>query len=394
MAVRQESRKELTRALQERYWRSDKAGRGRILDTFCEATRYHRKYAIELLKHGSVKSGPKRRRRGRPQTYDSRVIGALRVVAEASGWICGKRLAPGLADLVPALEREGALRIDAHVRAALLALSPATIDRRLAGDKRTLKQRGLGTTKPGSLLKSQIPIQTYLPWDEQVPGFVEIDLVAHCGASTAGDYAFTLDVTDIATGWTECTAIPNKSQEATSEGLTRIRDRFPFPLKGIDSDNGSEFINYHLLAYCQNAGLSFTRCRAYHKDDQAHIEEKNWDVVRKTIGYDRFRGNTACEQLDRVYTLLGLYRNCYLPAMKCTGKERFGSKVRKRYDIPASPYRRILAAKVLTVDEKLALAERVNSTGPMTLKRQIERELDILWDRHSLPTNGSLAATA
>ena len=389
MVVRQESRKELTRALQEQYWRSDRAGKGRILDTFCEATKYHPKYAIALLKHGSVKSGPRRRRRrGRPPTYDARVIGALRVVAEAASWICGKRLAPGLVDLVPAL------RIDDHVRAALLTLSPATIDRRLAADKRRPKQRGLSATKPGSLLKSQIPIQTYLPWDDHVPGFVEIDLVAHSGASAAGDFALTLDVTDIATGWTECTAILNKSQQATFEGITRIRERFPFPLKGIDSDNGSEFINHHLLAYCKETGLSFTRCRAYHKDDQAHVEEKNWDVVRRTIGYDRLQGQDACKQLDRIYDLLRIYRNCYLPAMKCIGKERFGSKVRKRFDNPTSPYRRALAAGVLTDGVRDALSAQLVATGPMTLKRQIDRELNILWDRHSLSTNHVSAATA
>ena len=223
MTVRQESRKELTRALQERYWGAGRAEKGRILDTFCAATGYHRKYAIGLLKRGAVKGGPSfRRRRGRPPTYDARVIGALRVAAEAASWICGKRLAPALTELVPALEREGELRLDDATRTALLALSPATIDRRLAPDKRRPRQRGLGTTKPGSLLKSQIPIQTYLPWNDQVPGFVEIDLVAHCGTSAAGDYALTLNSIDIATGWMEFTAIPNKGQEATFDGITKI----------------------------------------------------------------------------------------------------------------------------------------------------------------------------
>lgn len=252
----------------------------------------------------------------------------------------------------------------------------------------------MGTTKPGSLLKSQIPIQTYLPWDDQVPGFVEIDLVAHCGSSAAGDYAFTLDVTDIATGWTECTAIANKSQEATFEGITRVRASFPFPLKGIDSDNGSEFINYHLLDYCRQTDLSFTRCRAYHKDDQAHIEEKNWDVVRKTVGYDRFRGQATCEQLDRVYELLRLYRNCYLPVMRCVGKERIGSRVRKRYDTAMTPFRRAFAAGVLDDVTRSGLDARLLSTGPMTLKRQIEGELTILWDRYSLSATQAVAATA
>jgi len=168
---------------------------------------------------------------------------------------------------------------------------------------------------------------------------------------------------------------PNKSHHATFEGITRIRERFPFPLKGIDSDNGSEFINHNLLAYCKETGLSFTRCRAYHKDDQAHIEEKNWDVVRRTIGYDRLQGQAACEQLDRIYNLLRIYRNCYLPAMKCIGKERIGSKVRKRFDTPTSPYRRAMAASVLTDGVRDALSAQLVATGPMTLKRQVEHPL-------------------
>lgn len=276
MSVKQASKHELVMALRERYWAASRAERGQVLDTVVEATGYHRKYALTLLRHGVSTKRPTLRRRGRPATYPLEVNRALEVAAEATGWICGKRLAPFLTELVPALEREGALHLSVAGREALLQISAATIDRRLARAKHQAKPSGMGTTKPGSLLKRQIPIQTYTPWDEQEAGFCEIDLVAHCGTSTAGSYVNTLDVTDVATGWTECIAITNRDQESVRAALEAVRERLPFPLKGIDSDNGAEFINGHLLRYCTQEQLTFTRCRAYHKDDQAHIEQKNW----------------------------------------------------------------------------------------------------------------------
>jgi hypothetical protein len=228
------------------------------------------------------------------------VLQALAVAAEATGWICGKRLVAALPDLVPALEREGALRLSAAERSALLGLSAATIDRRLAERRRLQRPRGLATTKPGSLLKSQIPVRTYTAWDEQAPGFVEIDLVAHCGTSTAGEYVCTLTLGDIATGWTECAAIANKGQRAVLAALGRLRARLPFPLRGVDCDNGSEFLNAHLVRYCHAEQLTLTRCRAYHKNDQAPVEQKNWSVVRQLVGYDRYEGAEAVAALEDV----------------------------------------------------------------------------------------------
>lgn len=310
---------------------------------------------------------------------------ALEVAAEATGWICGKRLAAALPLLIPALEREGALTLTATLRERVCALSPATIDRRLVVQRRQQRPRGLGTTKPGSLLKTQIPLRTYTPWDEETPGFVEIDLVAHCGTTVAGEYVSTLDVTDIATGWTECAAIANKGQLAVVTALQALRERIPVPLRGIDSDNGSEFINDHLLRYCTHDELTFTRCRAYHKNDQAHIEQKNWSVVRQTIGYDRYEGAEATAPLNRIYALLHMYRNGYLPTMKLLGKKRSGARVHKHYDQPQTPYARALQMGALHPAAATAFETLLAQTGPLSLRRQIDREIAQLWELRRRP---------
>lgn len=378
--VRQASKHELVTALRERYWAASRGERSQVLDTVVEATGYHRKYAVTLLRHGIPAKRPSLKRRGRAPTYSATVIAALQVAAEATGWICGKRLAPFLSELVPALEREGALQLTGEVRTALLALSAATIDRRLARARREAKPFGLGTTKPGSLVKRQIPVKTYTPWDEQEPGFCEIDLVAHCGTTTAGSYVNTLDVTDVATGWTELVAVVTKDQESVRAALEEARGRLLFPLKGIDSDNGSEFLNGHLLRYCTRERLTFTRCRPYHKDDQAHVEQKNWNVVRQLIGYDRFEGADAAVQLNCIYALLHVYVNGYLPVVKLIAKERDGAKVRKRYDVATTPYRRALDAGLVSPEQQAAFEAHLVVRGPLALRRQIERELDRLWD--------------
>jgi hypothetical protein len=392
--VRQASKHELVMALRERYWAASRPERSQLLDTVVEATGYHRKYALTVLRQGVPRPGPRVERRGRPVTYTSEVIAALTVTAEATGWICGKRLAPFLPELVPALEREGALHLSAAVRSSLLQVSAATIDRRLARARREAKPFGLGTTKPGSLLKRQIPIKTYTPWDEQEPGFCEIDLVAHCGTTTAGSYVHTLDVTDIATGWTELVAVANRDQESVRAALEDARGRLLFPLQGIDSDNGSEFLNGHLLRYCKRERLTFTRCRPYHKDDQAHVEQKNWNIVRQLIGYDRFEGTAVCDQLNRIYALLHVYVNGYLPVMKLTGKEREGATVRKRYDVAKTPYRRALETGVVAAEQRVTFEAALAERGPLALRRHIERELDRLWGMAGARDQASAPAPA
>lgn len=223
MGVKRESKHEVALALHRRYRAARRAEKGRLVEEFVAVTGYNRRYAQTLLRHGPPGPGVRRRRGGRPRLYSAGVIAAVAVAAEATGWICGKRLVAALPDLVPALEREGALRLTAAERSALLGLSAATIDRRLAARRREQRPRGLTTTKPGSLLRSQIPVRTYTPWDEQAPGFVEIDLVAHCGTTTAGEYVCTLTLVDIATGWTECAAIANKGQRMVLAALGRLR---------------------------------------------------------------------------------------------------------------------------------------------------------------------------
>jgi Integrase core domain len=378
MRVRRDSKRELVAALRGRYQRAGRVEKGRMLDELVVVTGYHRKYAVGLLR---ASPGPQAANHGggRPRFYGSAVVAALSVAAEATGGICGKRLVAALPDLVPALELEGALQLEPGVRAALLRIRAATIDRRLGLLRAAAKPRGLGTTKPGSILKRQVPIRTYTPWNDQAPGFVEVDLVAHCGTTTAGTYICTLTLVDIATGWTECTAVATKTQEAVFAGLQRLRAALPFPLLGIDSDNGSEFLNERLVRYCHREGLTFTRCRAYHKNDQAHVEERNGAVVRQTIGYDRYERAAAAVQLNRVYERLRVQVNGVLPAMKLVGKERVGARVRRKYDVPTTPLRRALALGVVAVAAQERFARELAAEGPLGRRRQLDAALEQLW---------------
>jgi hypothetical protein len=390
MSVRQQSKHELAAALHGRYRAADRGGKGRILDEFVAATGYGRKRAIRLLRHGPP--SPRGGHGGRPRRYSAVAVGALRVAAEASGWLCGKRLAPFLGELVPALEAEGALALDAEVRERLIGMSAATIDRRLGPFRRRLRPHGVGTTKPGTLLKQQVPVHTFTPWDEQRAGFVEIDLVAHCGAGTAGHYLTTLVVTDVASGWTECVAVWGKGQAGVFAALEAVRGRLPFPLLGIDSDNGSEFLNAQLVRYCARERLTFTRSRPYWKNDQAHVEQKNWSVVRKLIGYDRYESAAALAQLHAVYDLLRLWTNHWQPVLKLIGKERRGATVSKRYDTARTPYRRVLAAAVLAEPARQALEREHAAWGPAALRQALDRAVDRLTPLRSRSGGWSAAA--
>jgi hypothetical protein len=377
MRVRRQIKHELAAELQARYRRASKAQKGQILQQFVAATEYHPKRAIRLLRHGPPPG--RAGRGGRPRRYSALVVGALRVAAEASDWLCGKRLAPFLNELVPALEAEGALRLEPAVRELLVGMSASTIDRRLREFRRQLRPHGRATTKPGTLLKQQVPIQTYTPWEQQRPGFAEIDLVAHCGTSTAGHYLNTLVVTDVASGWTECIGVWGKGQAAVFDGLKQIRSRQPFPLLGIDSDNGSEFLNAHLVRYCSAEQLTFSRGRPYWKNDQAHVEQKNWSVVRKLLGYERYESEQALAQLNRIYGLLRLWTNHWQPVMKLVAKERLGAKSIKRYDIAQTPYQRVLAADVLSPLARQRLEQEHATLGPVALKRSLDSAVDHFW---------------
>jgi hypothetical protein len=396
MRVRQQSKQELAAALQGRYLRADRREKGRLLDEFVAVTGYHRRHAVRLLRHGrfpdprlaalrGVPAGAAGapRRGGRPRAYTAVVVGALRVVAEASDWLCGKRLAPFLPVLVPAMEAEGALdlsRLTREERVLLVSMSPATIDRRLAPFKLRRGGSGWGTTKPGSLLKAQVPVQTYVPWEDQRPGFCEIDLVAHCGTGTAGHYLNTLTVTDVATAWTECAGVFGKSQRNVFAALEAIRRRLPFPLLGIDSDNGSEFPNEHLVRFCTRERITFTRGRPYWKNDQAHVEQKNWSVVRRLVGYGRYESEAALAQLNRVYDELRPWTNLWQPTLKLIAKVRDETtgKSKKTYEDAQTPYQRVLAAGVGSLETRTTLAETFAAAGPAERRRRVATAVEQL----------------
>lgn len=370
-------RRELLNQVSPRYIAARGKEREQILDEFVASTGYHRKYAIHLLRHPpGTRSRQKRRR---PRKYSAKAEIALVDVWKVANGIAAKRLVPGLRDLVEALERHGELRLDPDTRAQLLRMSIATADRLLRPYRHGPRGRGLATTKPGSLLKKSIPVRTFADWDDARPGFVEVDLVAHCGTSTHGVYLNTLNLTDIATAWTECVAVLNKGQRQVSKAIAVARQRFPFPLLGIDSDNGAEFINGTLSRYCEQEQITFTRSREYHKNDQAHVEQKNWTVVRHFVGYDRYEGNTALRALEKLYQPLRLYVNFFQPVQKLVAKERVGSKLRKKYDRARTPYQRALEREDVSEESKRHLRELYATLNPAALLRQIESLQADLW---------------
>jgi len=371
------ARRELLEAVAPRYIRASRPEKERILDEFVQTTGYARKYAIHLLHHVPRERRPFRRRRARKYTPAARA--ALVTLWRAANGICSKRLVPFLPELIAVLERCGELQLDADTKALVLQMSPATVDRLLRRERQGLRRRGLGTTKPGTLLKRQVPIRTFADWDETRPGFLEVDLVAHCGTTTAGEYLHTLVLTDIHTTWTECVALPNRSQETVTAAIAAVRQRLPFLLLGLDSDNGSEFLNANLLRYCQQEHITFTRSRAYKKNDQAHVEQKNWTHVRHFAGYDRYEGQAALEALTALYEPLRLYMNFFQPTLKLIGKEQVGGKVRKRYDTARTPYQRVLECPQVSDETKTQLRALYDTLNPVALLRELDRCQDRLW---------------
>ena len=372
------SRRELLAVVAPRYRAAEGQERTRILEEFLASTGYHRKYALSLLNHPMTKAA-RRKKRARRRQYVFAVQQALVTCWRAANGICSKRLVPYLPELVRVLEEHGELHLEAPTKERLLALSPATADRLLQAERKQAKPHGLGTTKPGTLLKSAIPIRTFAEWNETEPGFTEIDLVAHCGGNTRGEYLHSLTMTDVATGWTECAALRNRGQQAVFEGLVLARQRLPFALRGIDSDNGSEFINAHLLRYCQQEQLTFTRARPYKKNDQAYVEQKNWTIVRQLVGYDRLESLSAYEALGALYEVIRLYVNFFQPSMKLVSKAREGSKVKKKYDQAKTPYQRVLEAEQVSEEVKARLRQQYATLNPMALLRQMQRLQSVLW---------------
>lgn len=314
----------------------------------------------------------------RPRRYDDSVQVALLSVWKAVNRICSKRLVPFLPELVAVMERFGHLSLPVDVREKLLSVSVATVDRLLAPERHR-GGKGISTTRPGALLKRQIPVRTFADWDEVQPVFFEADLVAHCGDRAAGSFLYTLTLTDIATCWTECLGLLARTEADVTGAITEAPRRLPFPMRGLDTDNGSDFINYELLRYCEREGITFTRSRSYKKNDQAHVEEKNGSVVRRLVGYDRFEGVEAWRDLSALYRVLRLYVNFFQPSLKLLEKHRDGAKTTKKYDRAQTPYQRLLASASIPEERKAVLRRRYEELDPVALLSEMERLQDRLW---------------
>jgi hypothetical protein len=380
------ARRELLASVRKKYLAADWVNKGKILDGFVSATDYERKYAIQLLNnrpHHIVQRGHHASKK-----YDEQIRQSLVFIWRTANQICSKRLVPFLPELVHAMEKHGHLRLPADVRERLLEISPATVDRILKPERETIKS-GMSTTRPGNLLKHKIQVRTFADWDDVIPGFIEADLVAHCGGNTNGAFLNTLTLIDISTSWLECMPLLRKSASDVIDGLRVADDLFPFDVQGIDTDCGSEFINYDLLDYCEDKQITFTRARTHRKNDQAHVEEKNGSVVRRLVGYDRFEGHKAWEALARLYQVLRKYINFFQPSLKLMEKERQGAKVSKKYDRAKTPFQRVLLSEHISQEMKNLLTEEYESLDPVSLLAQLESLQDELW-RYAWNKNGGV----
>lgn len=373
-----QSKKEMIAAIQPRYLKANKAEKKQILDELIATTGYHRKHAIRVLRHGDKPKGLKKA--GRKKVYQGEVVEALEEIWEICGRICSKRLHPFLPEIVTVLERHKELILSPDIKTLLLSMSRATIDRCLKKARFNDPRHGISTTKPGTLLKKSIPVRTFTPWEDERPGFLEIDLVAHCGSSAEGQFLYTLTSNDIATGWTDTRAIANKTQAAVSKAIIDMRHALPFPLLGLDSDNGSEFINETLFRYCQSEQITFTRSRPYQKNDQAHVEQKNWSVVRHTIGYDRLETPEDLALLNSIYDDLRLYVNFFQPVLKLVAKHRIDGRTIRSYDKSMTPYRRVLDQNSVASNFKARLLNLYLQLNPVALRKSIDDKIAVLWN--------------
>lgn len=388
MGLTMREKKAITKEVARRYRKARKKEKGGMLNEFVAITGYNRNYAAWALRNWCreigryLKSGDKivlvkdprlKKNRNKPRIYNEPVLPALKKIWSILNYPCGKRLSPFLPEIVPALEKHGEISLDSETRKKLLEISPATIDRLLKDERKKWQVKGKCTTKPGALLKSQIPIRTFSEWNENKPGFIEADLVGHDGGYIDGFYIQTLTATDIFTGWTETEAVKNKARIWVFQGLKNMRQRFPFPILGIDSDNGGEFINHPLHEYCLSESITFTRSRSYRKNDNCYVEQKNYSVVRKMVGYRRYDTEEEQEILNRLYRFLSFYTNYFQPLRKLVKKERIGAKVKKNYDTPRTPYRRVMEISEIPERTKETLTLLYNQINPAQLKREIEK---------------------
>jgi hypothetical protein len=373
MGLTMAQRDAVTRQIALRYRDAGRGEKSRILDEVCAVTGWHRDHARKALRTALRPAPVGRARKPRPpvRIYGPEAVAALEVCWAVLGGPCGKRLAPFLPEIVDRLRAVGELRVSGRVRDLVVGMSAATIDRRLARARAGLVLKGRAGTRPGSLLRAQIPVRTWSQWDEDRPGFVEIDLVGHEGGNSAGKFCQTFTVTDIATGWTETQAVRTKAAGRVRDAVDDIAAALPFPLLGIDSDNGSEFINESLLAYCVEHEITFTRSRPSHKNDNAHVEQKNWTVVRQAVGYLRYDTPAEVVALNRLYQSLRLMTNFFTPQQKLVEKVRDGARVTKKYDTARTPYQRLAARHDIdsvVIDNLAGWYDRLN---PAQVRRDI-----------------------
>ena len=384
MRLTMKEKKKAVVILAPRYQKARKKQKGKMLDEFIALTGYCRTHASYVLNmHGKRKRISKKTviqadvrksgHRGRKKTYTDDVKKALIKIWYIMDCICGKRLAPVMGPIVQKLEDFDEITIAEDTRAKLTGMSASTIDRMIAGERRKQTIKGRSNTKPGTLLKHKIPIRTFSDWDEQRPGFAEIDLVGHDGGNVKGEYMQTLDVTDVCTAWTETEAVKNKAQVWVFEALQKIRKRLPFELLGIDSDSGAEFINHHLYEYCEEENITFTRSRSYRKNDNCFVEHKNYSVVRRAVGYLRYDTEKELHIINELYRHLRLYTNFFQPSMKLIKKTRVGSRVTKKYDTAQRPYQRVLDSQYISKSVKTKLKRQYKTLNPASLKRKITR---------------------
>lgn len=364
-------RQAVTDTIATRYKTADRGEKGMILDELCATTGWHRNHARKALR-AALTPRITRPRAVRAPKYGPEVVAALRFCWAVLGAPTGKRLAPMMSELVPTLRRFAELDVSDQTAAGLVTMSAATIDRRLAPDRAKLQIRGRSHTKPGSLLKDSIPIRTWAQWDDARPGFVEIDLVAHEGGNAAGQFAYTLTVTDIATGWTENRSVPAKTRRRVVAALEAITKVMPFPVIGVDSDNGSEFINHTLLAWCEKRQITFTRSRPGNSNDGAHVEQKNWAIVRTVVGYHRYDTSAELLLLNGIWALQSRMTNYFYPQQKLVSKVRDGARITKKYDRPATPATRATRHEDITAKDKKTLTDIYPTLNPAAIQRQIQ----------------------
>ncbi|MFQ5822113.1 MAG: hypothetical protein ACE5IT_09630 [bacterium] len=372
------SKRELVRVTKPRYLKTDKIRKGNILDEFCSNTGYNRKYAITIMQAGYEYDRVERYgRKQRKKVYGPDVMTVVIKIWELLEYPCGTRLKPALLPMLKALERHREIRVADQTKQKLKRISPKTLDRRLGREREIRKlKRNRGTTRHGSLLKSSIPIRI-TDWDTNRVGFMEIDAVAHNGGDPAGVFIFSLDLVEIYSGWSEQYAVMGKGRKTVVQAVEEIRQTVPFVLKGLDSDSGSEFINWHMVSYCQSKRLNFTRSRPDRRNDNAYVEQKNYTHIRKWLGYGRYDREKQMRMINNLYrNELRLFNNFFRPVMKIKTKEKINNSVcRKKYDIAQTPYQRLMNSGQIPETKKQELKKLYLSLNPVRLKQAIDAKL-------------------